>query len=373
MYCNSCGKPNPEGSAFCSSCGKPLAPTPATPPTPAQPVRPTTPPVSAQASAPKLMDFRSHFRSSWREFVVTPLALALIICHSVSVLLGIIELNTTMESLEMMFDAMSLMGSSSGDFGNFLLTLMQIMLVAPGVLIAVGLWMLYMDARDQSNRPLSISGLKLIKGVYGVQMALFCLFVFILFCSSCSAAQELNDSGYLATAAKTAMETAMAVVVIVGGLGIALFWIVIKFIILVQDCAELCEPNTKYVKGFAVFEFISGGISVLAMLSTGLTLSTAVSCAMPFLFGAVLLKYKEMMETLSWMQIQYDLQYEETRTLSSLKTQNGQQTVQNQYIPAWKRVELEKIHPDGWHCINCGSHNDPDAIYCVNCGGTERQ
>lgn len=361
MYCNACGKPNPDGSAFCSSCGKPLDPTSTVQPTPAQSVRPSTQPISKPAGTTVLTDFRSHFRKSWREFATTPLALALIICHSVGVLLNFIDLDTTMESMEVLLDTLNALNSSQTGSGNFVMTLMQILLIAPGVLTALGLWMLYMDARDQSSRPINVTGLKVIMGLQSTTMVLYCLYVFVLFCTSCSAAQELSGNGYLASAARTAINTAMAVVVIVGGLGIAFFWLTIKFIISVRDCAECCEPDTKYVKGFAVLEFISGGLSALIMLSYGITLSMVVSCALPFLFGVILLKYKDLMETLSWEQANFEAQYEAT------------QTVQSQYIPTWKRMEMEKKSADAWYCINCGSHNDPDAICCSKCGGTERQ
>lgn len=335
MYCNTCGKSNPDGSAFCTSCGKPLSPTFAQQPTPTRPVRPVEPPVSAQDSGPELMDFRSHFRSSWREFAATPLALALIICHSVSVLLGMIELAAMMDSLGMVYDVMRLMGLSGGGAEEkFWLNLILIMLVAPGVLIAVGLWKLYVDARGESDRLINVNGLKLIKGVHITQMALSCLSVIFYY----STAQELTGSGYLVEE----LQKEMILFAIVEGLVIAYLWIVIKFIGLVQDCAELCEPNTKYAKGLAVVEFICGGVAVLGMLSMELTLITVVNAAMLLLSGVVLLKYKDLMETLLWDQKQYDAQYEATRTLNRSRTQNEQSAVQHQPIPTWKRVEMER-------------------------------
>lgn len=368
MYCNACGKPNHDDSAFCSSCGKPLTPICASKPTP-PPVSQPTPIQPVRQSVLKMTEFQSEFRRAWRGFVTSPLVLALIICHSVAVLLSFIELNTTIESLGGLFDTFGSLGvlnSGKNDSGNFMLSLLQIVVMAPGILIAVGLWMMYIDSLDQSDRPLRVTGLKVILGVEIAALVIYSLYMLVALFASCAAASALNESSYLASSAETALDTIIVVLVLVGAAVIALSWVTVKMIISIRDCAEGCNPDTKYLKGFAIYEFVTGGLSVLCMLAAGLSLSMAVSCGLQFLFGIVLLKYKDLMETLYWKQKKHDTQYEAARTANGLHNQTD-------YVPAWKRVEMEKKDTSGWACMNCGAHNDSNAVYCIHCGGKERQ
>ena len=286
MFCNSCGKPNPDGSAFCSSCGKPLAgATQQTPSAPQQKTQPasanyvsTKPSTSAQESI-------SLFRRGWRQMAMEPLALVTVIVHSLSVLVNFIAVNDVISQME---SAMYMFGIS--------LDLVKILLIAPGALIAIGMWMLYADALDRSDRPIKTAGLTIILVVEWIMVGLCVIGGFAIVSSGCSAIDDLPY--YYDTSAITRLLACVALGLVVG---IVLASFIIKLITRIREAADTCSPDTDYVTGIAVLEFISAGIIVIAMIaSSDFSLGTILSAAMPVLFGIMLLRYKEYMEELQW-------------------------------------------------------------------------
>ena len=101
----------------------------------------------------------------------------------------------------------------------------------------------------------------------------------------------------------TAAAAITITVVIAGGIGIALINLNAKVISSVMDTAMLREPDTRYLMVFAIIQFISGGLSVMTIvprLLASFSLSLLVSCAIPVLAGIVALKYRSLMNYLSW-------------------------------------------------------------------------
>lgn len=337
MYCNSCGKPNPDGSAFCSSCGKALSSAPASPVIP----RPTPPIQSSQtAAAVQKNQADSHFRRSWRVFATSPFALALIICHSVTLLLNIIDINSIFTSSEEMMSILSVLGSESKNSINTLMSFVQILIATPGVLIAIGLWMLYVDARDQSDRPINTKGLSLIRGTLVGVLVAYCVFMLFAVFTSCNALDELDKldglNNYYASEVRSFYTGLLFGLFIVSILVVVLYRLSIKLVNTVRESADFCSPDTSYVTSVMVICFIGGGLSVIGMFSAGITLPLATSTALPFLFGIMLMKYKQLMTTLHYASA--------GRYASGAGNNYASQFVQqsSQHIPTWQRVELER-------------------------------
>lgn len=296
MYCNSCGKPNPDGSAFCSSCGKPLVSTPVSPIL----SRPT--PVlhnSHPTSVDQKNEAHSLFRRSWRTLAASPFALVLIICHSIAQLLNIININSLFTSSNEFASILSMLGSQADSSINTAMSLLQLLIIAPGVLIAISLWMLYADARDLSDRPINTMGLTIIRGTEIGALIFCCISVLLAIFTSCNALNELADvKGQYASDIRSALSSAVFTLLVIIAVAIAVYRFTIKLLSSIREAADFCSPNTDYVISNMVICFIGGGISVISVLSAGITLTTAVSSALPFLFGVMLLKYKQLMTKL---------------------------------------------------------------------------
>lgn len=334
MYCNSCGKPNPDGSAFCSSCGKALAPSPTSPtlshPAPTVNNRYTT-------KIDQKNETLSHFRQSWRTLAASPFALVLIICHSVAQLLNIININSLFTSSNEFTSILSMLNSQAENSMNTALSLLQLLIIAPGVLIAISLWMLYADARDRSDRPINTMGLTIIRGTEIAALIFCCILALLAIFSSCNALDELADvKGQYASDIRSALTTAVMTLLAIIAFAIVVYRLTIKLLTTIRESADYCSPNTDYVTSNMVICFIGGGISVISVLSAGITLSTAVSAALPFLFGIMLLKYKQLMTTLYHASIKQHSRGTQNNYASSFVQQSSQ------HIPAWQRVETER-------------------------------
>ncbi len=286
MYCNSCGKPNPDGSAFCSSCGKPLAgATQQAQPAP-QPAPTNSPAVN------KGMDIREYdslFRRTWRQMAAEPFALVLIIVYSINVLVNFIYINDMFSSLQ------SLLFMSDIPFD-----LIKFLLVAPGVLTAIGMWMLYADAQDRSDRPIKTTGLTMVLVVQYIGLAVLCIGGFGTLISSCS---TINDLPYWYNTDDLTRGMAIYALILVAVIAVMSFYI--KLIRNIRDAADSCSPNTDCAMGIAVLEFISAGILAIVMITSGdFSIGAIMNAAMPVLVGIMLLTYKEYMQDLRWKKKQ---------------------------------------------------------------------
>lgn len=307
MFCNACGHPNPDGSSFCSSCGKPINSI-----SPAPVRQQNSSPQFAAASSrngtantQKTEDkrpaeiFSELFRRSWRELATSPFALVLIITYSVSVLLSAIELQSLFEDLDGLTELLGVLSFFGSDLFEKLdtsLTLIQLLISTPGILTALALWLLYADARDLSaTRPIKTMPFTLIKGVMiGIIVAFYFCIASVLF-TSCSIMAELDLNNSSARSAISGMICGLLVAAVVCGIYYRFAWNLVNT---VKDSADYCTIDTSYIKGFAVYFYIAGGLSVIGMLSVGITLNLLVSCALPFMYAVMLQKYEAFMKML---------------------------------------------------------------------------
>lgn len=320
MYCNWCGKPNPDGSAYCSSCGKVItmgtqqaqsaeqpAEQPVVQPAVQPVVQPTVQPAVQSTVRPtpvytepeeddtEVIEYDSYFRQTWRQLAVEPLVLVTLIAFSLSVVLNFMSINNTFSQIESIF---KMIGASS-DLG-----IVKILMIAPSALIAIGMWMLYVDAQDRSDRPIKTTGLTIIMVVEWVALACVALLGLAVLVPSCSALSEMSGRYYSAASTLTQVVAILMLGLVVV---IIILFAFIKLIKGMQDAATSCTPNTTCVMGAAVVEFLLAGLMTFAMvfLKT-FSFDMILSVAMPILFGSVLIKYKQCMEELHWQLRQND-------------------------------------------------------------------
>lgn len=299
MFCNHCGNPNPDGSAFCSTCGKRIvapstlktAQQPAAQPAPqpaAQTVRPAaqpTPTATVKPEAKALETFQNHFRSTWRDFVCSPLALVIFVCYSLSALITLIQVNSIFEDFEWILSLLI-------DGSDFILTLLKIVICAPSILISIGMWMLYADSADRSGRPINLSGLKLIHWVNTINLIILCV---------CGALAFIGLIGLFSDVYEDLIGQLIiyiVIMIIIVTLGILLLRTYINMINGMYEAAESCEYSIDYVTAVGVLQYIFGGLSAISLLYSGLTFAGVLSCATSIMFGVLLTKYKSMMEDL---------------------------------------------------------------------------
>lgn len=76
------------------------------------------------------------------------------------------QLNTAFEELSSLMNYIDLGFDLEGSIG-----VLQLLIIAPSVLIAVGIWMLYADARQPADQPIKTTAIGLIRGddnrIYG--------------------------------------------------------------------------------------------------------------------------------------------------------------------------------------------------------------
>lgn len=301
MNCKVCGKENPDTVDLCISCGSTL---------------PRSSGKATYAKAQKLK-YQCYFREAWRRFVRSPLAIIFILCFSAGMLCGWFEKYAEILRAEMALGSMSIWSLSWLPYRKVILAAFHIIGMLPSTLTAVGLWMIFADTWKKPDHPIHPGGLKLILIVHVVSMVI----LGILFCIM------------LAISGRTFLA-----VLVVAGLTMALYWLIVAMIITARNSSQYCVPNTNYAKALAVIQFISAGLDILNIFSgkTEMTLGCILDCVMMVVLGAVLLKFKELMEDLNAKCVEMEAQSEE----EPVQEQNA-----NNYVPAWKRVQMENETP----------------------------
>ena len=375
MYCNSCGKPNPDDSIFCSSCGKVLKSTLEN-----QAVAKSD---SEQKEKMTLEEYKKYFCQSWRVLITKPLALVSLICYSVSVILYALEANdlfSTMDSVIDMLNVLPFLESSTIKDSQTILFLVQLCAIAPGVLSAVGLWMLYADAWEQSNLPINIKGFEWIRRGYATAMAVGCLGVLICLPMYFSVMGEMSgDNNSVAFGLKSSLTSAILLVIIQMISTVLISRTLIKLLDTIRCTVERCTPYDDYIKVVMIIEFVYGSLVLVEMVTSEITFGGVAMCVTPFLFGVWLLQYRNFLTEMNAEYVQDDSKWNPKAEVT-WETHKGnqiacddRQNADKTYIPAWKRVEMAKENRNGWNCMNCGTLNDLEAQCCTQCGGTERQ
>lgn len=303
MRCNTCGKENPDNVDFCVSCGSAL---------------PRSASVGIKCSGiSSETGFTTYFREAWRKFARSPLALLTVLCYSAGVLCNWLEIDTASSEWYVFL--------SSLGWGNWrseiilevtLANVISIVDMLPGTLAAVGIWMIYAEGWIKKDRPVRLGGLKLVLTLEVVSMIVLGL----TFCVALFMAGR-----------------AFLLVLVLAGLIMFLSWVKIAVCITVRDTVQNCMPETRYLKALAIIEFVVGSVNVLGILSGKAAddLGGILNCALVFLLGTLLRKYKALMEDLDAKRVEMEAQSKE----EPVQTEPVRDA---EYVPAWKRVQMEK-------------------------------
>lgn len=237
--------------------------------------------------------FHKRFSIAWREFVTQPFALILLCWYFVSTVLNIIQINT------LLADAEGLIANVLPDFASIGIVasvLIQLLLCAPSVLTIIGMWLIYEDARDHSDRPLSSKGPTLIYVTTFVNVILSGIGYVVSFFAFIASTKYLSTSIEMAT-----ILTWIFFGMILGS--IPAFFLLKMYVQLTAGIRNNVKNGTfatTCVKVAAILEFVFGGLGVVALFASKITLGTLLAATLPFLIGTMLLKYKRFIDTLHW-------------------------------------------------------------------------
>lgn len=341
MFCPNCGNQVPDGQLFCSACGTdmsasaPSAGTPVVPrysnpganksgyatpgysapsysapsyPTPSHPTSGYSTP-SHYAPAPTLVDsagsgdWSSRFIQAWKTFVTSPACLILLIGVTLIQVLTVINITTT-SPLDSVYSMFNELGISTSQIRSMMSDLEEaidsasLASMVPSVLMIVGMWLLYVDARNPGSY-LKTTGLTIIKVLQVISLVGVCIafgFALILLLSAMGEASRYGSYG---EAINEALSVVTWVLIIVGGLVIGYYAMVLKVINATKRAMETFVPEAGPAAALGVLNFIFGAISLMSALANNLDFITLLSSASPILYGVVLISLKNTMENLS--------------------------------------------------------------------------
>ena len=329
MYCSNCGAQIVGSGRFCSGCGKT--------------VYGTVPPVDAYSvPEPREKSWSEEFREGWRKFVTSPLVLSMIICFSVVQLLNIFEMDSVADKLSIltvsglygMEEVLAEAFSAIEALGYFMLV--------PGILTVIGMWMIYADGTNNPRQPIKTAGLTIIQTIYVLNIVGMTLLLLFILGSISSAEQKVGS--YLNDTVEAILVTTKMTLFFAVGIFDILMGVVVCMLSKMRATASDCEPQgAGWAMGIGVLSIISGVLSAISLLSTGITLAGIAGCGYSLLLGAVLCKYKSVMDVL-------ECRYKYGRTgggnSAAVWVRTGSHSpnvapAQNDAcIPTWKRIQM---------------------------------
>lgn len=281
MNCKVCGKENPSDVDLCVSCGSVLL----------RPVSENT----KTSQAARRTAFPSYFREVCRNFARSPLMILFAICYSLGVVLILLQ----------PVSATSLGGQTYSG-------LIDVLDKLTCILMAVGIWITCLDGWRKNDQPICLAGLTIITAIQMISMILVCIATVIVLVKI--------------------LLSALIVLVLVG-LVIYLKWIQVQGCMSVLNAARDCVPETLHIKTLSIIQFISAGLNFLILIigESDNELKTIIDCVLAAFGGVLLLSYKSMME---------DLELASVQMAAEEPAKAAEPVVE--YIPAWKRVQMEK-------------------------------
>lgn len=287
MICVQCGTSIPDDLQFCPQCGARQAPPTYAPPAYPAPARPA---VAPAAPADK---WNRHFVKSWRRFVTSIPALALLVCATLVQILGLFGVADS-----------GLLGAAIGsiaggdaakELGDLFASVSFIGML-PGIVTVVAMWMLYLDARTPGPR-LNTTGMKILKILQIVTLVGTCiaLGIGLLLMLGLSGGASKSGLGGLSDL----LGVGAWLVALVGAVVIAYNVFVLKVIDAIKTTMETCNPNPTYAMILGVLQIVSGAISLISSFAGDFNFGTLLSVACTILYGVLLIQYKNLMEKLA--------------------------------------------------------------------------
>lgn len=297
-YCHHCGAPLESKAKFCTACGTNVDSDPTRPAhVPASRPKPgvdrTCPP------APPTGGIRTTHstRRAICDLCISPLSLVAIVAYSLTILFNLIgALNGSTGIFGKILDSGSMwdlkyMLGDAYDVIKGVSTFTAIIGVLPTILIAVGLWMIYASAKQNS---IKTTGFIIIKVIIIIQFVFFCIGLVVVEIAALVMAISLSDYEYM-------MGILIAVIfglAIVGALLVVYYLKAIQTVDTIKTSFVTGNPSDKVSVYVAVWSFISAGASLISVFMGGgaLTVLTALCSAVASAaFGALIFSYREKM------------------------------------------------------------------------------
>jgi len=346
MFCQNCGKKNVDGAKFCTGCGNQIIVVDDTVQRTRQTQQFTQVPkqerptdLRSQVTEKRMRaeNFAQQFRSQWRKMVKSPLVLALLVLFTLQAFLEVAYLENTVAFFE---DLLML-----ADIDTSVLQMIPFLYMIPALLLTIGLWMQYTEAFNSNDCQIRTTGFSVIRGGLVVQLIERYILIVVALVLLVSVHNELNMY-YAATGqleeAKAELGKTVTTLIVYGIVQGVIYNFAFRAISHAQGSANSGYPESGCAGALGIIEFIAGGLLVISALSgeDEAGIYEMVSLAMPFLFGAVLLLFKNVMDKLSLEHAEVFYEESATSACSENKTQAVCQAQQS--IPTWKRIEMER-------------------------------
>lgn len=174
MFCEKCGKQNPENAAFCSNCGASMA----TQSVNEQPTQQQTYQQTQKVYSP------NPVINTIKKVASSGVSLAAIICLTVCLAMSFIgvfsiagSFDAVVETLEMFdFDYREIeMFDTIMDVVESTTIVSGIIALIPVIIVVIGFWLIFTSARDTNNQGMKTAGLTVLKVMSIIQLVFFCI------------------------------------------------------------------------------------------------------------------------------------------------------------------------------------------------------
>lgn len=321
MFCPNCGKPCADGMRFCQYCGTPLqdAGQPASA-GPAYNQGAASRPAAAPAYTP-MRGAESPVMSTLRRMARSPLYLTCAIGYTCMILFTLAS-SLTGGMAGGLVNTLSMLAGSSYEMNYLLGDLYSVMPVItgvsfgsalvgqiPAILVAVGIWLVFVSAMDNSGAPLKTTGLTIIRVIQIISLVLSCLMfllIEVLIIIVIATVGRYDDS------ATGIFLVIMLLVAVIAALDILYYVKLMGTINSIRQSIWRDEPFNKISAYVAVLSIIGGAGSLFSLLVGGVfgALASLGAATAGIGFGIFLFQYRGQMNNLMIQQSQNNNNWE---------------------------------------------------------------
>lgn len=301
MFCSNCGARIVGHGKFCAQCGAASVAEPET----EQPnqlgniILPPEQPKTINWDAGKSqqrISLRQSFRKSWRDVFGSVVFLVFVICFSAVQLLTIIRIEDILTPVYDILEGLSLLSFEGAGDAISMLETIQLFIILPGVLMAIGYWMIYADSKATPTEPIKTGGLSLVKGVLTAFQCLAIFFEVVLLVMLASAMSELVVNK-ASQSAIDSLQSLMWTMLVVFTLVEAVLGLCISAVGKMRNTAENDNPTGCGRAGaVGIICFVIGIFITIAQLNAGMEMTGMLNGVGMILLGVVLHMYRSAME-----------------------------------------------------------------------------
>lgn len=264
MFCGHCGRLLTDGVSFCGYCGKPLA------------VIRTYDRAQLKAAQETI------FAREWNGFASSPLVLITVLLMAAY---WVVDLYTGITAFPTLVRQMSVL---MGDVLVVVFMVLAYSVSALNVLMLVGMYKVYRNAAENSNRPAS-DGLRLIR----MSMIGYILGTAILLVLAYMPALRTMDSFGGAG-------PVLVVVMLIAGAVVGVFyWAVMRILKKAIDNVNYCQTDYGMLAGFGIVIIVMGSFSALGLLAD-FSVGSLLSAISTILTGCVMLSCRAALKRIGW-------------------------------------------------------------------------